>query len=292
MNELCRLLLIEPEAAIAQQMQNLLFPAVPSSLAMGITFQLTTVTTFSEGQELLKNTIFAVILLNLQSSSLSDPEALRELRNLAPQTALIAYTETDDETLVIQSFQAGADGYLRLQNLDSNLLIYELRSARERKDYLNDRERQQRIAQQEREFQDLEDLVNTTTSVTARMFGVETIQDSLPEIFSELSQTYGHLLDLALEQRAFKVDHRLSEQLRVLADKMGFLKASPRDVIELHTHTLREKNRDVTLAKAQVYVAEGRLLVLELMGYLTSFYRKYYIGLSNLNRFSALPSDH
>lgn len=292
MNELCRLLLIEPDAAIAQRMQTLLFPAVPSSLAAGITFQLTTVTTLSEGQELLKNTIFAVILLNLQCSSLPGPETLTEFRSLAPQTALIAYTETEDETLVIQSFQAGADGYLRLQNLDSNLLIYELRSARERKDYLNGRERQQRIAQQEREFQDLEELVNTTTSVTARMFGVETIQDSLPEIFAELSQAYGHLLDLALEQRAFKVDHRLSEQLRVLADKMGFLKASPRDVIELHTYTLREKNRDVTLAKAQVYVAEGRLLVLELMGYLTSFYRKYYIGLSNLNRFSTLSSDH
>jgi hypothetical protein len=64
---------------------------------------------------------------------------------------------------------------------------------------------------------------------------------------------------------------------------MGFLKASPRDVIELHTRTLREKNKDVTLAKAQMYVAEGRLMVLELMGYLTSFYRKYYIGLSTLN---------
>jgi len=75
----------------------------------------------------------------------------------------------------------------------------------------------------------------------------------------------------------------LSERLRVLADKMGFLKASPRDIIELHTVTLREKNQDVPLAKAQGYVTEGRLMVLELMGYLATFYRKYYIGLSRLN---------
>ena len=64
---------------------------------------------------------------------------------------------------------------------------------------------------------------------------------------------------------------------------MGFLKAGPRDVIDIHTLTLRKKNEKATQAKAQAYVAEGRLMVLELMGYLTSYYRKYYIGLSNIN---------
>jgi hypothetical protein len=124
------------------------------------------------------------------------------------------------------------------------------------------------------------------------MFGVETIQESLPEIFAELSQTYGHLLDLALEQNIYKVDHQLSDRLRALADKMGFLKASPRDVIELHTQTLKMKSQDVPIARVQGYVTEGRLLVLELMGYLTSFYRKYYIGLSTLNLSAPNPQSY
>jgi hypothetical protein len=115
------------------------------------------------------------------------------------------------------------------------------------------------------------------------MFGAESLRECLPDIFEDLTQSYGKLLDLALEQRAYKVDYHLSERLRSLADKLGFLKAAPRDVIELHTTSLRQKNQDIPIAKAQAYVAEGRLLVLELMGYLTSFYRKYYIGLSTVN---------
>ena len=62
--------------------------------------------------------------------------------------------------------------------------------------------------------------------------------------------------------------------------------------MDLHSTTLKEKNRNINLAKAQAHVVEGRLMVLELMGYLTSFYRKYYIGLNNLNISSRLPSDN
>ena len=53
-------------------------------------------------------------------------------------------------------------------------------------------------------------------------------------------------------------------------------------MVDIHTKALRQKTQDANLAKAQAYVGEGRLMVLELMGYLTSFYRKYYIGLSNI----------
>ncbi|MFO0149079.1 MAG: response regulator, partial [Microcystis sp.] len=124
----------------------------------------------------------------------------------------------------------------------------------------------------------------------AKMFGSEAIRQSIPDIFQELVQNYGDLLDLALEEQAYKVEHNLSERLRSLADKLGFLKASPRDVVDIHTTTLRKKNQDVTLAKAQAYVSEGRLMVLELMGYLVSFYRKYYIGLSNIKLFNNTQS--
>ena len=61
-------------------------------------------------------------------------------------------------------------------------------------------------------------------------------------------------------------------------------------MVDIHTTTLRQKNQDVTLAKAQAYVSEGRLMVLELMGYLVSFYRKYYIGLSNIKLFNNTQS--
>ncbi|MGL5034516.1 MAG: response regulator [Microcystaceae cyanobacterium] len=291
-SELCHILLIEDESATTALIQSLLFPAVPSSLSQGFDYELSSVTSLEAGLEKLEEQAFDLILLDLNLPNYQGVESLICLRERDRQIAIVVYTEDDHETLVIRAFQTGADGYFRLNSLDSDLLLYEVRSAQERKFYSKGVETQRRLAQQEQEFEDLASLVTSTTSVTARMFGSETLQESLPDIFAELSQTYGNLLDLALEQRAFKVEHRISERLRALADKMGFLKASPRDVVELHTQTLRAKNQDVTIAKAQVYVAEGRLMVLELMGYLVSFYRKYYIGLSNLNRFTSITHNH
>ncbi|MEB3174998.1 MAG: response regulator [Cyanobacteriota bacterium] len=279
----CQVLLIEDEPAVAERIQALLQAEDVLKTAQALDFQVTQISAPPKSGETVPASPADVVLLDLQLAGGQAPDILAALRNRWENTAIIAFTEEEDETLVIQAFQHGADGYLRLKHLDSSLLIYEVLAARERQQYRNDLVQRQRLAQQRQEFAQLESLAQSSTSITARMFGVETIQESLPELFQELSQSYGQLLDLALEQRMFRVEHQLSDRLRALADKMGFLKASPRDVIELHTQTLKQKSRDVPLAKAQGYVNEGRLLVLELMGYLTSFYRKYYIGLSTLN---------
>lgn len=69
--------------------------------------------------------------------------------------------------------------------------------------------------------------------------------------------------------RCFHIDER---------DQLGLLHARPRDVVDLHSVTLRNKVHQVTTTRAQAYLEEGRLTVLELMGYLVSFYRRYYTG--------------
>ena len=290
-HESCHILLIENNPAIAERVQSLLQAEDILKTSQNLHFVITWCSSLAEG--LTANGQQAdVILLDLQLASGDGPQTLISLRQCWENIAIITFTEEEDETLVIKAFQYGADGYLRLKHLDSSLIIYEVLSARERQQYRNELAQSQRLAQQRQEFEQLESLAVSSTSITARMFGVETIQESLPEIFAELSQTYGHLLDLALEQNIYKVDHQLSDRLRALADKMGFLKASPRDVIELHTQTLKMKSQDVPLARVQGYVTEGRLLVLELMGYLTSFYRKYYIGLSTLNLSAPNPQGY
>jgi response regulator RpfG family c-di-GMP phosphodiesterase len=210
-------------------------------------------------------------------------DTLVEIKKYARQTPIIIQTGSADETLIVKSFQLGVGGYLKKENIDSNLLVYAIRLAIEKQNYIATVE-QDSLQQQDLEVRELEQIANTVkTQVTARMFGSESLRESLPDMFVELVREYGNLMDLALEERAYKVEHNISEQLRILAEKLGFLKAGPRDVIDIHTKTLKEKNENVTLAKTQAYVSEGRLRVLELMGYLTSYYRKYYIGLNNMN---------
>jgi CheY-like chemotaxis protein len=283
----CRVLLIEDEPATIKLIETLLMKASSYSVAKDLSFTLAKARDLQETAEKLAEEKFDLLLLGLEIPVPDGLSALVKLRELAPHIPIVVQTASKDETLAVKAFQAGVDGYIQLQNLDSNLLAYQLRVAIERQQYIANLRRAQEEKQQEEEFLELEHLIDgAPTTITAKMFGSQTLRESVPEIFQQLVKEYGELLDLALEERSYKVEYNLSDRCRAMADKLGFLKASPRDVVDIHTTTLRRKNQDVTLAKARAYVVEGRLLVLELMGYLASFYRKYYIGLSNINLFS------
>jgi DNA-binding NarL/FixJ family response regulator len=288
----CKVLLIEDNLQNTELIHQLLRQTDGCSLADGLSFEVKCVLTLQQGITGLTQEDFQVILLSL---NLEDQEGLHNLKTIREKIGripVLVHTNQEDETLFVKSFQLGADGYLTLHKLETNLLLYEIRLAIERQQYITQIENLEGRKRQEQEVADLEQLVNNdATSITSRMFGVQPLRDSVPEIFQEMKEDYSKILDLALEQRAFKVEHDISEKLRDLADKLGFLKASPRDIIDLHTKTLREKTQNVTLAKAQAYVTEGRLMVLELMGNLVTFYRKYFIGLSNINLRTPRKSD-
>ena len=282
--ELCKILLIEDDPAYTKLVRKFLLDSDQSSLAEGFAFELTEVKNFAGAMELLKSSCFDAILLDLMLPDSQGINSLVTIKKKAPDIPIVVQTGKDDEALIVQAFQLGAFGYIRKNNLDRNLLLYAIRLAMERQQYIANFELVKQQQEQEQEFQVLEELANAVgTKVTARMFGTSALQDSLPEIFGEMVTEYGYVMDLALEQRAYKIEHNISDRLRNLAEKLGFLKTGPRDIVAIHTKALKQRSENATLAKAQAYVTEGRLMVLELMGYLTSYYRKYYIGLSNMN---------
>lgn len=283
---LCKILLIEDNVVNAKLIQALLSKSSESALAEGLSFQLDCCETLAEGIQKLAENSYDVILLDLVLSDSQGIDTLLKVKEKVTDIPIIIQTASEDEHIVAKAFQVGADGYLRKNNLDTNLLIYAIRLAIETRQYQFNVKELQKQQEQELEFKNLESLANSVkTSVTARMFASFPLKESVPDVFAELVQKYTELLELALEERAFKVDYEVSEQLRALAEKLGFFKASPRDVVDIHTQALKEKHQDNNLTKIQAYVDEGRLRLLELMGYLSSYYRKYYIGLSNLNIF-------
>ncbi len=143
-----------------------------------------------------------------------------------------------------------------------------------------------RVREQEREITALLELSGSSAShavIASNLFGMLPLHDSAPIVFEEMMRFYGEAIELALEQRAFKVKHDVSEGLRAIAERLGFLRAGPRDVVEIHSTVLQSKLKGANALKAQAYTEEGRLLVLELMGYLVSYYRNYSLGIgSNL----------
>jgi len=136
-----------------------------------------------------------------------------------------------------------------------------------------------RVEQLEQELRSLERLsVPPGTGATAETFGLKPFRQASPDTFNQVVQHYGDLMDLALEQQAYKVEHDISGKLRTIAEELGSLKAGPRDVVEIHSSALRKKTSQASHTKVQAYAEEGRMMVLQLMGHLASYYRTYYPG--------------
>ncbi len=114
--------------------------------------------------------------------------------------------------------------------------------------------------------------------ITAESFGLLPLKQALPETFDQMVKHYQNLLELAMERRIYKIDQDPSEDLREVAEQLGLLRAGPRDVVEIHMTALKQKVDGLNALKAQAYADEGRLIVLELMGYLASYYRTRCTG--------------
>lgn len=105
------------------------------------------------------------------------------------------------------------------------------------------------------------------------------LSKSMPEVFQRFILHYGELLELALNQRVYKVDHRISEKLRAMSKQLGQLRAGPRDVVEIHSAALKDKLVDAYSLRKQALIEESHLLLVELMGYLTTYYRVNFLVL-------------
>ena len=94
------------------------------------------------------------------------------------------------------------------------------------------------------------------------------------EEYRDIAKQYGELLDHVIEKRIYRVQYNTSEDLCMLSDHLGFLKAGPRDVIEIHTGVLEEKCRGATQApKHRLILKRAGSYYSNWMGDVVMFYR-------------------
>ena len=223
--------------------------------------------------------IFDVILLDLDLPDSYGLDTLLTVHREAVGVPIVVLTGLSDEAIAEQVVRSGGQDYLVKGEVDGALVMRSIRYAIERQTLMGQLEDALRGQAREREFEILERLSGPSRdSVTAQLFGMAPLSGSAPDVFQRFVQNYQDLADLALEQQIYRVNHRLSEKLRSIAEELGFLRAGPKDVMEIHTAALKEKIRGATSEKAQAYMEEGRMMVLELMGDLVQFYRHYYLG--------------
>ncbi len=115
------------------------------------------------------------------------------------------------------------------------------------------------------------------TTLTANTYGSRSIREQYPDMFDQWVEKYKQLLTDAADSRIFKTHGDVAPKVKSLVDEIGFFRAGPRDIIDIHTTSLKKLN-DTMPGKKTAHMTEGRILLLELMGYLLSRYRNLAMG--------------
>jgi len=264
-----QVLLIEDNAAEAVLLKEALDGNNPL-----VTFNVEVADRLSEGLNQIAKNAFDLVLLDL---GLPDSHGLETLQGVAgkyPAIPVVVLTGREDAELGVHAVGQGAQDYLIKSQINSDSLTRVIRYAIERQRQQQESERIRQGNEREREMRSLAELaVAPASSVTTQALGQQTIREASEGNFSTLCRKYDELLELAIDERTYNVNHNLSDKLRDLALEIGSLKGGPRDVIEVHTRILNDKVVGGPYEKLQVYTEEARLLVLELMGYLVTHYR-------------------
>lgn len=195
--------------------------------------------------------------------------------------ALLVVSASDDDQLAREAIGLGAQEYLAKGEVTPELVVRALRYAVDRQRLVNEVRDARRGEARERELRRVERLAGDhPLRATAAMYGNEALADRDPARSDDLRREYARLLDEALEVRVFDAPPP-TEDLRSMAAVLGFLGATPRDVVSLHTAALRGRLAASGTERAQAYLEEARVSVLELMGHLTSWYRNRAMGQSS-----------
>jgi CheY-like chemotaxis protein len=258
----------------------------------GDEFQVQHAKRLEEAVALMAAQPFDAVLLDLSLPDSSGMKTIDEAKTRDPekQTPIIVITGRYSEEQGLESMQHGAQDFLLKNNLRAEALIRSIRYAVERARMKLKAEAADAERRQAREIESLEHLgAPSAAMITARAYGLERLSEASADTFEALVEQYCDLVDQAIEQRKFKLDSKTSQGARVLAQRLGFLRASPRDVVELHLKSLK-KMRPVKMTTSYVVAEEARMLLIELMGNLAAYYRDHMMPVSKRRTGSSLDT--
>lgn len=268
----CRVLLVEDEPEDVNKIQTMLSDV--SSVFFKRGFELVCGETLTEAKQIIQSEKeFDVILLDLMLPDSHHINSLQELQELIPSVPIIVQTALEDEVIAVKALELGACGYLPKVASDHNLLLYAIRSAIER-------QRQQKNVEQLQQKQEVD--VLESLLLNSNFKKNDYLLQEMPEVFEELKERYHQILNRFVEQKIYRVEGKISNQVNIFVEQLGYLQATPRDLIELHTAVLKQKQNDSN-KNFKAFTIEGRYLLLELMAKLVAYYRRYYIGLNKIN---------
>lgn len=203
----------------------------------------------------------SVVLLPLPLAGGQGVLPVVELRAAAPDLPVVVACAPENEALAVKAVQLGASDYLLTDRLYGTLIVRCLRHAVELA----------RVrAQLARRAEEWPPSLRPDAAAEVR---AAALRLALPQVFDELVDEYAQIVDQAVDQITHRVEHPLEVRVRRLAQRAGELRASPRDVVEIHATVMKAREAEAGPLRFRLYLAEGRVRLLELMGHLATFYR-------------------
>ncbi len=243
----------------------------------GDRYEFIQVETLEEARKQVQSEEFALVLLDLGLPDSQGAQTFLTLHKEAPTVPFLVLTGRDDPELALEAVRAGAQDYFIKRDVVPKMLPQLVRFAIARHEAASRLEETRRREEHEREIEGVAQLAaEPSTSFTSRIFSAAPLRECVPDEFDDMLTAYGELMQAAVEQRIYKLGDSNPAALQAFADRLGFLRAGPRDLVEIHMTTLRNRIQGANSKKAAVEIKEGRLLLLGLMGELVTYYRRYY----------------
>lgn len=116
-------------------------------------------------------------------------------------------------------------------------------------------------------------LDTSATENTQDMYSQQRIEKAFPDEFDRFVARYAECMQRAIESVIYKTDNTDSAKVRELARDLGFYMASARDVVDIHKKALLIMLPGNNARKSFYVHNEGRIQLVELMGFLLNYYR-------------------
>lgn len=217
----------------------------------------------SEALERMRGGDVDVVLLPIGGTS-PGLVPLVKLRAEAPGVPVIALCAAADEPLAVKAVQLGAADYLVWERLYGTIVVRSLRHAVEAE--------RVRAALTRQRAEWPPSLGAGGGSVPAAL------RNAFPAAFDGLVEEYGEILDAAVESVLLRRPPPAEHKLQRLAAEVAQLRAGPRDVVDLHATAMKKREAEHGAQRMKLYAMEGRLRLLELMGYLLNYYRDRWVA--------------
>jgi CheY-like chemotaxis protein len=224
----------------------------------------------------LKDASFDVILLDLNLGDSNGIDTFERIVAVLPECPVIILTGSNDEALAEEIIQKGAQDYLVKDSINTSLLTRSIRYAIERNMLTIELQKSKQIENQIREVEALDKLPKSSRAkITEQLMGIKSMRENSEETFKEYSHKMTKIMDMAVEARMYKTDYDITSKLRDFAEELGYSFAGPQDVVEIYSYALKGKMKISSQEASQIFLEEGRVLLIRVMGYLVTFYRKF-----------------